>query len=113
MKQISTASGKAAWSLASKVGEPMQPAFFRYNDKLIAHSGDTYIEGVKPGDYGFCTDAARSAYDQGGVWLDHVSTSAAASLGRKGGAAKTPVKQAASRDNGKKGGRPKKNHTKK
>lgn len=70
MKQVSTANGKAAWKAAEKTGKPMNPAFFRYNGKLIAHSGATYIEGEKPGDYGFCTDAARNAYDHGGVWLD-------------------------------------------
>lgn len=32
--------------------------------------GSAKSEGEKPGDYGFCTDAARNAYDHGGVWLD-------------------------------------------
>jgi hypothetical protein len=106
MKQITRANGKAAWGVAERVGEEMQPAFFRFNGKLIAHSGTTYIEGKQPGDYGFCTEAARAAFEKGGVWLDHVSTNIAATLGRKGGAARSEAKSAASRENGKKGGRP-------
>lgn len=69
MKKISKASGKSAWMIAEKRGQKLNPVFFSYNKRIIAHQGDVYTEGM-PGDYGFCSPAVHAAHKQGGVWID-------------------------------------------
>ncbi len=69
MKKISQAHGSAAWSVAEKHASIVFPVFFNYSEKLIAHHKEWYYEG-KPGDYGFCSDAANAAWTKGGMWSD-------------------------------------------
>ena len=73
MKQITKARGAAAWSAAEKSGNKGKEAYFMYGGQLYSHAGRTYREAKptgKPGDFGFCSDAADAAYNKGGVWID-------------------------------------------
>jgi len=73
MKQITKAGGAAALSAAEKSGNNGKKAYFMYCGQLYSHAGRTYREAKptgKPGDYGFCSDAADAAYNKGGVWID-------------------------------------------
>ncbi len=69
MKKLSHVYGGAAWSVAEKHSSIVFPVFFKYSGKLIAHHKEWYSEG-KYGEYGFCSDAAKAAWTEGGIWKD-------------------------------------------
>ena len=66
--QISIATGSAAWAVAEKAGTLEKPAYFKYGEILVKHTGKTYSEG-NLGDYGFCNNVAKEAANNKGVWV--------------------------------------------